>query len=62
MYFIKIYLGVNLMYEYKIEKSKVDEAEIVMNEYAKENWRVVAVSPNIARGYGVIITLEREKR
>lgn len=57
-----MYLEVCFMYEYKIEKSKVDEAESVMNEYAKDGWRVVTVSPNIARGYGVIITFEREKR
>ena len=32
-----------------------------MNELAKEGWRVVAVSPDIARGMGLIITLEKEK-
>ena len=31
-----------------------------MNRWAKEGWRVIAVSPNIAAGYGVVITLERQ--
>lgn len=33
-----------------------------MNELAKQGWRVVAVSPNVAMGMGLVITLEREKR
>ncbi len=50
------------MYEYKVEVSKVKNAELRMNALAKEGWRVVAVSPDIASGYGVKITFEREKR
>ena len=50
------------MYEYKVEVSKVKNAELRMNALAKEGWRVVAVSPDTASGYGVIITFEREKR
>lgn len=49
------------MYEYKVIKSSVNTAETEMNKLAKEGWRVVAVSPNVAMGMGLIITLEREK-
>lgn len=47
------------MYEYKVEICKVKGAELKMNQMAKQGWRVVAVSPDIAAGYGVIITFER---
>ena len=47
------------MYEYKVETYKVDEATSKMNELAKEGWRVIAVSPNIARGFGIVVTFER---
>ena len=48
------------MYEYKIETYKVKEAEKAMNELAKEGWRVVAVSPNEAMGFGLVVTYERK--
>ena len=48
------------MYEYKVIKSVVKSAEKEMNELAKQGWRVVAVSPDIARGMGLVITLEKE--
>ena len=31
-----------------------------MNKLAKEGWHVVAVSPNEAMGYGVVVTYERK--
>ena len=31
-----------------------------MNRWGKEGWRVIAVSPNIAMGYGLVITFERQ--
>ena len=49
------------MYEYKVEVYKVKEAEVAMNEMAAQGWRVVAVSPNVAHGYGIVVTYEREK-
>ena len=49
------------MYEYKVEVYKVKSAEKEMNMAAKEGWRVVAVSPDIAKLYGVIVTYERKK-
>ena len=49
------------MYEYKIIKSVVKSAEKEINELAKQGWRVIEVSPDIARGMVLIITLEREK-
>ncbi len=49
------------MYEYKVEVYKVKNAEKEMNMVAKEGWRVVAVSPDIAKPYGVIVTYERKK-
>ena len=50
------------MYEYKVEIYKVREAEQEMNALAKDGWRVVAVSPNMAMGYGGVVTFEREKQ
>lgn len=47
------------MYEYKVEYYKVNEAESEMNKLSQQGWRVIAVSPNIARGYGIIVTYER---
>lgn len=48
------------MFEYKVEVLKVNEAESKMNELALEGWKVIAVSPNIAMGYGIIVTFERQ--
>ena len=48
------------MYEYKLIKTRVDYAEEEMNQLAKDGWRVINASPNIARGYGLVIILERE--
>ncbi|WP_169734044.1 hypothetical protein [Mycoplasmopsis primatum] len=47
------------MYEYRIESCRVANAEGLMNKMAKYGWRVIAVSPNIAMGYGLVITFER---
>ena len=33
-----------------------------MNSLAEDGWRVVAVSPNIAMGYGIFITFEKETK
>ena len=49
------------MYEYKVIKVVVKNSEKEMNELAKQGCRVVAVSPDIARGMGLVITLEKEK-
>ncbi len=48
------------MYEYKVEVCRVKLAELRMNELAKQGWRVAAVSPDLAAGYGVVITFERK--
>ena len=48
------------MFEYKVEIYKVKEAAEHMNQLAKQGWRVVAVSPDIAMGHGVIVTFERK--
>ena len=37
------------------------EAEKEMNKLASEGWRVIAVSPNVGMGYGVVVTYERKK-
>ena len=47
------------MFEYKIEILKVKEAESEMNRLAQLGWRVIAISPNIAMGCGIIVTFER---
>ena len=49
------------MYEYKVLKLAVNKAEEEINKYAKDGWRVIEVSPNIAMGQGLVVTLEREK-
>ena len=49
------------MYEYYVEACNVREAERLMNELAVEGWRVITVTPDIARGHGVVITFERQK-
>lgn len=48
------------MYEYKVEVCRVKQAELRMNEMSKTGWRVVAVSPDLAAGYGVVVTFERK--
>lgn len=56
---VKFNLTEVIMYEYKVETYKVNEAESEMNKLAQQGWRVIAVSPNIAMGYGIIVTYER---
>ncbi len=48
------------MFEYKVEIYKVKELEKELNSLAKQGWRVIAVTPNIAMGYGIIVTYERQ--
>ena len=48
------------MYEYKVVDVAVKKAQEEMNRWAGEGWRVIAVSPNIAMGYGLVITFERQ--
>ena len=47
------------MFEYKVVDVAVKKAQEEMNRGGKEGWRVIAVSPNIAMGYGLVITFER---
>ena len=49
------------MYEYKVIAVPVKKAEAEMNKLAQEGWKVIEVSPNIAMGAGLVVTLEREK-
>ena len=51
---------INMKYEYKVTKASVNAAEKEMNKLAKDGWRVITISPNVAVGMGVVITLERE--
>lgn len=51
------------MYEYKVLTLNVKESEKTLNQFAKEGWRLVTASPNIAMGVGLIglvTTLERK--
>lgn len=48
------------MFEYKVEIYKVREAEREMNKLAQLGWRVIAVSPNLAMGYGIVVTFARQ--
>ena len=49
------------MFEYKIAAYFVRNAEEEMNRMAADGWRVIAVCPNQARGFGVIVTYERQR-
>lgn len=48
------------MYEYRIETFNVKSAAREMNALAQEGWRVIAVIPNVTKGYGLIVTFERK--
>ena len=48
------------MFEYRVEKCWVRNAEVEMNRMAADGWRVVSVCYNNAVG-GLIITYERQK-
>ena len=49
------------MYEYKVATYTVAKAANEMNRMAADGWRVVAVCPNQARCFGVIVTYERSR-
>ena len=49
------------MYEYKVIKTRVNDAEEEINSLAKQGYKVVSVTPNIAVGHGVVVFLERNK-
>ena len=48
------------MFEYRVEKCAVRNAEAEMNRMAADGWRVVVVCCNQAN-YGIIVTCERKK-
>lgn len=49
------------MYEYRVDTYKVKYAQNPMNIMAEEGWRVIAVTPNQAMGFGLVVTYERKK-
>ena len=49
------------VFEYRVEIYAVREAEEKMNRMAADGWRVIAVSPNLAAGHGIVVTFERQK-
>ena len=49
------------MFEYRVETYAVRKAAEEMNRMATDGWRVVAVCPNQARCFGVIVTYERSR-
>ena len=49
------------MFEYKVETYTVRKAEEEMNRLATDGWRVIAVCPNQARCFGIIVTYERQR-
>ena len=49
------------MFEYKVETYAVRKAEEEMNRMAADGWRVIAVCPNQARCFGIIVTYERQR-
>lgn len=48
------------MYKYKVETYKVNDAAEAMNALAAQRWRVIAVSPNVAFGFGIVVTYEKK--
>lgn len=48
------------MYEYKVLTLGVKECEKTLNQLAKDGWRLVAMVPNQAMGFGVVATLEKQ--
>jgi hypothetical protein len=49
------------MLEYRVDTYTVRRAAEEMNRMAAEGWHVIAVCPNQARCFGVIVTYERQK-
>ena len=49
------------MFEYTVEIYTVRKTEMEMNRMAAEGWRVIAVCPNQAHGFGIIVTYERSR-
>ena len=49
------------MFEYRVETYAVRKAEAEMNRMAADGWRVVAVCPNQAAGFGIVVTYERSR-
>lgn len=50
------------MYEYKVESVNVKSAEALMNKLAKECWRVFSIVPDLFKGFGLVVTFERETK
>lgn len=48
------------MFEYRVQKCAVRNAEAEMNRMAADGWRVISVCYNMA-AYGIIVTYERKK-
>ncbi len=48
------------MYEYRVEKCAVRNAEMEMNRMSADGWRVIAVCYNGSTG-GIIVTYERKQ-
>ncbi len=48
------------MYEYRVEKCMLKEAEELMNSFAQDGWRVISAVPTFQGfGYDFIIIFER---
>ena len=47
------------MFRYKVEDYRIKDAEEEMNKMARDGWRVIAVSPNVAKGFGIVVTYEK---
>ena len=49
------------MFEYRVEVYAVRKAEESMNRMAILGWKVIAVTPNHAAGFGLVVTYERKR-
>ena len=50
-----------MMFEYRVEIYTVRKAEEEMNRMAADGWKVIAVTPNQAAGFGIVVTYERSR-
>ena len=50
-----------MMFEYRVEFYPIRRAAEEMNRLAMDGWRVIAVCPNQARCFGIIVTYERKR-
>lgn len=54
----KLYQTISLYLMRNLIRERDAEVETEINRLAREGWRVIAVSPNVAVGHGIVVTFE----